>query len=347
MMFVKNNYTVESVLSGHPDKICDQISDAVLDLYLSNDINCHTAIECLGTADRIIVAGEINSAVSLSIDKCCIDTYKKITGISNIKIINLLSQQSNQLIEATLKGGAGDQGIMYGYACNSQYNYLPYGYWLVNMIAKRLDNYRNMHKLFLSDGKVQATISNSNHINKLTLNVQHEKNTDLDELRSKIKTDILFDISADEIEINPFGLFINGGIANDTGITGRKIIIDTYGGLAPHGGGAFSGKDPSKVDRCAAYMCRFVAKNLVSNGLANECTVSVAYEFGCEHPVMISVITDGTENKNILNVVKLSFDFRPSAICERLNLRQTKYLQTATYGHFTDPSYPWEEIVSL
>ena len=347
MKFAKNNYTVESVLKGHPDKICDQISDAVLDLYLSNDINCHTAIECLGTADKIIVAGEINSNSSLSIDKYCIDVYKNITGSSDVKIINLLSQQSNQLIEATIKGGAGDQGIMYGYACNNQYNCLPYGYWLVNMISKRLDDYRDSCKLYLSDGKVQTIISDNNHINKLTLNLQHHDNIDLDELRSKIKANILFDINADEIEINPIGLFINGGIANDTGVTGRKIMIDTYGGLAPHGGGAFSGKDPSKVDRSAAYMCRFVAKNLVVNGLANECTISVAYEFGYEYPVMINVIVDGKEDKNILNMVKETFDFHPSAICERLNLRQTKYLPTATYGHFTDPLYPWESIINL
>lgn len=340
-------YTVESVLRGHPDKICDQISDAVLDFYLLHDKNSHTAIECLGTGNKLIIAGEINSSVQLPIEEYCVKKYSEITGFSNIDIVNLLSQQSNQLLTATLNGGAGDQGIMYGYACQNQYNCLPYGYWLVNQIARRLDNYQKNHKAFLSDGKVQATINNDSYIKKLSINIQHHDDTDLEQLRSIVKKDILYDITAESIDINPYGLFINGGFSNDTGLTGRKIIIDTYGGMLPHGGGAFSGKDPSKVDRSAAYMCRFVAKNIVSNGFAQECLVSVAYEFGQKYPVMINVISDGTVKEDIQKYVKENFDFRPEAIIERLNLKNIKFLPTATYGHFTDPMYTWENIINL
>lgn len=340
-------YTVESVLKGHPDKICDQISDAILDFYLLHDENSHTAIECLGTGNQLIVAGEINSSVKLPIEQFCIDEYAKITGYYNINIVNLLSQQSDQLISATLKGRAGDQGIMYGYACKNEYNYLPYGHWLVNNIARRLDDYRETSQSFLPDGKVQVRIDNGYHINKLTINVQHSCDTDVDALRSILLENVLYDVIADSVEINPVGLFINGGFLNDTGLTGRKIIIDTYGGMVPHGGGAFSGKDPSKVDRSAAYMCRFVAKNIVANGIAQECIVSVAYEFGRDYPAMINIVTDGKIKKSTQELVKKYFDFRPEAIIERLNLRKVRFLPTATYGHFTDPSYEWEQIIDI
>lgn len=340
-------YTAEGVLKGHPDKICDQISDGLLDLYMNADKNSHTAIECMGTGNTLIVAGEIDSTASVNVEESCKKMYKKITGDSNLNVINLLSQQSGQLASVINNGGAGDQGIMYGYACNERdCNFLPYGYWLVSTISKRLDMLRENTCCFLPDGKVQVTMLD-NEIVQISINVQHLLNADMGKLNSIIREKCLSDIEAKKILINQDTGFIRGGIENDTGLTGRKMMVDTYGGLAPHGGGAFSGKDPSKVDRSAAYMCRFVAKNVVANELAKECCVSVAYNFGEENPVMVQVDTDMNSSNKISRIVLENFDFRPSAIIERLNLKNTRYQPTATYGHFTNASYPWEKIVEL
>ena len=347
MRFPNHVYTVESVLRGHPDKICDQISDSLLDLFLQNDADARTAIECLGTKDTLVVAGEVSSTAVLPIEQSCEEIYNQITGYSGLRVINLLSQQSPQLAKAVIGGGAGDQGVMYGYACDNQYNnYLPYGYWLVNMLAKRLDILRTQTHSFEPDGKIQALVF-EDRIIKLTINVQHVADADLSKINSLIRQHVLSDIGNENIAINPDKGFIRGGFDNDTGLTGRKIIIDTYGGLAPHGGGAFSGKDPSKVDRSAAYMCRYVAKNIVANGLAKECTVSVAYNFGEAQPAMLCVVADGNDSTKIKSFVEQSFDFRPQAIIERLELKQPIYFSTAAYGHFTDPAYPWERIIEL
>lgn len=338
-------YTVESVLKGHPDKICDQISDGLLDLYLEKDINSHTAIECLGNSNGLVIAGEVDSIANIEIEKNCQILYNKITGLPPVNIINLLSKQSAQLKKPIENNVAGDQGIMYGYACdNPSYNYLPTGCWIANTIAKRLDDYREKTKLFLSDGKVQVIV-NKNEIIKLIINVQHFSNTNMEFLRKSIKENILYDINSKEIVINYDENFIRGGFNNDTGLTGRKIMVDTYGGLIPHGGGAFSGKDPSKLDRNAAYMCRFVAKNIVANGYAKECCISVAYEFGKEMPIMLNVEADNSNY--ILEIINKNFDFRPKAIIEYLNLKNIKYLLTATYGHFTFSNYPWEKIIKI
>ena len=346
MTYINDTYTVESVLRGHPDKICDQISDGLLDMYLEVDRNAHTAIECLGTSNTLIVAGEVKSSADISIEKSSQLLYQKITRLAPIKVVDLVSHQSTQLEKATQNGGAGDQGIMYGYACNSKYNFLPYGYWLVNTLAKRLDLYREKTDAFLPDGKIQLTMCKDNIVN-LTINVQHLQDADLAHLNACIRENILYDVEASNFVINEDSGFIRGGFDNDTGLTGRKIIIDTYGGLVPHGGGAFSGKDPSKVDRSAAYMCRFVAKNIVANGYAKECCVSVAYNFGKESPSMLHVVTDGVSSSAIIDMVRRKFDFRPRAIIERLDLKKTKYMPTATYGHFTNPDYPWEKVISI
>lgn len=346
MKFHKDTYTVESVLKGHPDKICDQISDGLLDLFMKHDKDSHIAIECLGTKNTLVVGGEISSNADVKIESSSQALYRNITGFDNLKVINLTSRQSRQLSNATQYGGAGDQGIMYGYACESEYNYLPYGYWLVNNVAKRLDLFREETHAFLPDGKVQATFED-NRLTRLTVNVQHLAETDMGMLRSIIQEKVLYDIDKNTVLINSDEGFIKGGFDNDTGLTGRKIIIDTYGGLAPHGGGAFSGKDPSKVDRSAAYMCRFVAKNLVANEIAKQCCVSVAYNFGEENPVMLHAVVNGKESVCVDDYIKKKFDFRPQAIIERLNLKKIKYLPTATYGHFTDSSYPWEKIINV
>lgn len=339
-------YTVEGVLKGHPDKICDQISDALLDSYMELDKNARTAIECLGTNENIIIAGEVYSKYSIPVEEICKKIYYNITHLSPKNVVNLLHEQSQQLSCPINSGCAGDQGIMYGYACNTIYNYLPYGYWLVNLLTKRLDEYREKSEIFLPDGKIQLTIKNE-QLDRLSISVQHELGDDLSVINDNIKKNILYDVETDNISINENSGFVKGGFDNDTGLTGRKIIIDTYGGLAPHGGGAFSGKDCTKVDRSAAYMCRFVAKNIVANGFANDCTVSVAYEFGKENPVMLSAKTHNVYSSKITNFIKNKFDFRPNSIIETLNLREIKYLPTATYGHFTNSNYPWEKIIKL
>ena len=344
MKYNEKTYTVESVLRGHPDKICDQISDVILDAYLEKDKMAHTAIECLGTRNKLIVAGEIKSSEEIEIESLSRKTYCEITGTSDIEVINLTSKQSEQLGDAIKVGGAGDQGVMYGYACKTEYNYLPYGYWLVNDIAKRLDELREKTKIFLPDGKVQAVVEKGK-LKRVTVSVQHPLKCNMDELEKAIKKVINLDGAV--VDVNTDKYFIKGGINNDTGLTGRKIIVDTYGGLAPHGGGAFSGKDPTKVDRSAAYMCRYIAKSLVANDFATECQVAVSYNFGEYRPAMIAVTADGEYSEKITRFVKSKFDFSPNSIIERLNLRFTKYYPTSRYGHFTDPKYEWEKICEL
>lgn len=344
MKYNEKTYTVESVLRGHPDKICDQISDVILDAYLEKDKMAHTAIECLGTRNKLIVAGEIKSSEEIEIESLSRKTYCEITGTSDIEVINLTSKQSEQLGNAIKVGGAGDQGVMYGYACKTEYNYLPYGYWLVNDIAKRLDELREKTKIFLPDGKVQAVVEKGK-LKRVTVSVQHPLKCNMEELEKAIKKIINLDGAV--VDVNTDKYFIKGGINNDTGLTGRKIIVDTYGGLAPHGGGAFSGKDPTKVDRSAAYMCRYIAKSLVANDFATECQVAVSYNFGEYRPAMIAVTADGEYSEKITRFVKSKFDFSPNSIIERLNLRFTKYYPTSRYGHFTDPKYEWEKICEL
>ena len=336
MKYNEKTYTVESVLRGHPDKICDQISDVILDAYLEKDKMAHTAIECLGT--------RIKSSEEIEIESLSRKTYCEITGTSDIEVINLTSKQSEQLGDAIKVGGAGDQGVMYGYACKTEYNYLPYGYWLVNDIAKRLDELREKTKIFLPDGKVQAVVEKGK-LKRVTVSVQHPLKCNMEELEKAIKKVINLDGAV--VDVNTDKYFIKGGINNDTGLTGRKIIVDTYGGLAPHGGGAFSGKDPTKVDRSAAYMCRYIAKSLVANDFATECQVAVSYNFGEYRPAMIAVTADGEYSEKITRFVKSKFDFSPNSIIERLNLRFTKYYPTSRYGHFTDPKYEWEKICEL
>ncbi|MFV0331538.1 MAG: methionine adenosyltransferase [Dysgonomonas sp.] len=320
-------YTVESVLQGHPDKICDQISDAILDAYLEKDKNSCVAIECLGCGNNLIIAGEVSDLNLIDIENVANETYLQIGYKNKLKIKNLLTEQSNQLNKPISYGGAGDQGIMYGYAINNEFNYLPYGFYLANMIAKGVDSYRKTVDYLRPDGKIQITI-NQNIIENLVVSIQHIEDISPDYIRHEIARKILpgyIDTTGVNIRINENSHFINGGFSNDTGLTGRKIMVDTYGGLVTHGGGAFSGKDPSKVDRTGAYMARFVAKNIVANGFAKECKVSVAYTFGESNPAMLTISTEKEENSSKLsNFIRTKFDFRPLAIIERLELRNVR-----------------------
>lgn len=344
----RKTYTVESVLNGHPDKICDQISDAILDAYLSFDKNTHVAIECLGCGDDLFIGGEVSNLGTVNIEKIALDTYRNIGYDNSLKVHNFINKQTEQLNSSVLDGSAGDQGIVYGYAVNTEYNYLPYGVYVANNIAKQLDKYKCTNSFLRPDGKVQVTI-NDNIISNLTLSIQHIEDAIEENLRNSILEVLgrLVDIDNINIQINNKSRFIIGGFQNDTGLTGRKIMVDTYGGIVNHGGGAFSGKDPTKIDRSAAYMARFIAKNIVANGLESDCEISLAYTFGEEQPVMITATTNNKNNPKLRDYIKIHFDLRPRAIIEQLDLCQVKYLPTATYGHFTDPNYNWEKLISL
>lgn len=343
--------TVETVLEGHPDKVCDQISDAILDEYLKYNRNSNVAIECLGTGNTLFIGGEVFSSTNVNIETIANNVYRSIGYVNKLNIIENINKQSEQLRLSIENKAAGDQGIMYGYACNSEYNYLPYSIYAVNMIAEKIDSLRKRENKYLPDGKVQITF-NKNKIDTLVINIQHKKETDIEELRNLILNQAVNSvIPTDEIRkiyFNNNSKFISGGFENDTGLTGRKIICDTYCGLVPHGGGAFSGKDPSKVDRSATYMARFVAKNLVANEVCKECKVSVAYVFGEEKPIMVDVKTDSIKSSKLAKrIISEQFDFRPKAIIERLSLDTFSYRQTAIYGHFTNSKYPWETIEQL
>ena len=349
MILNSDYYVTESVLRGHPDKICDQISDAILDEYLAEDLESHTAVECIGFQNNIVLAGEVKSKAEIDVADIAKRVYQSIGYKDDIIVQNCISKQSKQLSCVVKKGGAGDQGIMYGYACNTPYNYLPMGIYISNMLAKRIDELRKQKMVCLPDGKIQVTIRNAN-IEKVIINVQHEQNADMKLLREVILNEAVNNVIGlgKDIVINKDLGFISGGFTNDTGLTGRKIMVDTYGGLVPHGGGAFSGKDPSKMDRTGAYMARNVAKSIVANGMAKECLVMLAYEFGEEKPVAVKVVCDEEPCESILQEkIMDEFDFRPEAIVERLELRKVKFFNTAMYGHFSDPNYSWERIVPL
>ena len=349
MEYKELSYIAESVRKGHPDKICDQISDALVDAFLREDCNCHTAIECLGTKGNILVAGELSAKRdTFSIEKVVKDTYKNIGYNDEVIVTILLSNQSKQLKIATEEKGANDQGIVYGYAEKSEFNYLPDAAYVANMVAKVIDD--NTHDIegLLPDGKVLVE-SSGNCIQRVIVNVQHDLTFHSEILCNRLK-DFLSTFpkaSTAEIQIDQHDGFHEGGFYVDTGLTGRKIMVDTYGGVISHGGGAFSGKDPTKVDRTGAYMARFVAKNLVANGFVDKCTVAITYEFGKQQPTNLQIITGDGLNASLTNYVSEKFDFRPCAAIERFDLTHFSFLPTATYGHFTDCSYPWEKIIDL
>lgn len=347
---MRNSYTVESVLRGHPDKICDQISDAILDECLKQDNKAHAAIECMGCGNNLVIGGEISSHLNIDVKHIARQIYKQIGYDEELSILNLLRPQSSQLNDAIRCGGSGDQCIVYGYAIKNEYNYLPIGVYLSNKIAKNIDKFRYTTDYLLPDGKIQIIIKD-NIIKDLFINVQHRPNIDNDYLSDEINKHVISKI--DELknvtaQVNKDSSFLRGGFDNDTGLTGRKIMVDTYGGLVQHGGGAFSGKDPSKMDRAAAYMARFISKNIVANGLTDECLVSIAYCFGQAHPIMVNVCAEKEKiSRTLIKLINSKFDLRPEAIIERLSLRQILYLPTSLYGHFTNSQYPWEEIISL
>lgn len=351
-MFTPKTYTVESVTSGHPDKMCDQFSDAILDECLKQDPNTRAGIETFGNHGMLIVGGEVTTKAEFNAEGIVKKVYKEIGFEKDFVTTIGIIKQSPDIAQGVDIGGAGDQGIMYGYATDETPEFLPINVVKVHALAKGLENLRKIGGInwIKPDGKTQLTVFNEK-IKTLLISTQHADYVSNEEiintLIDKLIQPIIGDTSDIEILINPTGRFVIGadGFEADAGLTGRKIMVDTYCGLIPHGGGAFSGKDPTKVDRSAAYMCRFVAKNLVANGLAKKCLVSVAYAIGRAEPLMVEALNENGES--LADIVKKNFDFRPQAIIERLDLRKPVYLKTAAYGHFGKEDLPWEHVIKL
>lgn len=353
---MKQTYTVESVTSSHPDKICDEISDAILDAHIRQDPYARVAMEAFGAHDILVIGGEVTSRAKVDAADIARHIYFQELGYEDpLAITTNIIQQSPDIAQGVDTGGAGDQGIMYGYATDETPEFLPKGVVLVHALARGLEELgksdpecRWLRPKGKAHGKAQITIRDGKVVSAL-VSCQHMEGASQEEIKDVLKRKlfepVLGDLQGIEILVNPTGKFVIGGFVADTGLTGRKIIVDSYGGLVPHGGGAWSGKDPTKVDRSAAYMARFAAKNIVANGLTRECLVSVAYAIGRAEPLMVHA-EDGS-GKDLGRLVRENFDFRPRAIIERLDLRRPIYKETASYGHFGKKGLPWEEVINI
>jgi len=378
----KQLFTSESVTEGHPDKLCDCISDAVLDEMLSQDPYSRVACESAAMTGMVLVMGEVTT-------ECYVDIPNLVRSVANeigynkpeygfdantLAVITAINGQSpdialgvdhaleqkNGATEANLSTGAGDQGMMFGFACNETSNYMPLPIDLAHALTRKLTAVRKNGEIsyLRPDGKSQVTIEYDGdtpvRVDTVVISAQHD-DVDMSMLRNDIEQKVIRPVipkalmdGDTKIYVNPTGRFVIGGPMGDSGLTGRKIIVDTYGGYARHGGGCFSGKDPTKVDRSAAYMSRYAAKNIVAAGLAKKCEIQLAYAIGVARPVSVMIDTFGTNacsEKDIEHAVQKCFDFRPAAIIEQLNLRRPIYRQTAAYGHFgrSDLNLPWEQ----
>ncbi len=341
--------TVESVTEGHPDKVCDQIADAILDAYLARDPKSRVAIEAFGSHGALMIGGEVTSSAEIDVAALALRVYRDIGYKDDIEIFTNVEEQSPDIARGVDHGGAGDQGIMYGYATAETPEFLPLPVVLAHRLAWGLADLRRHDPDFSwlrPDGKTQVTVDRG-RVTTVLVSAQHREDVAAGEMRrllmARLVQPTIGEMAGVQVLMNPTGAFVRGGFDADTGLTGRKIMVDTYGGLIPHGGGAFSGKDPTKVDRSGAYMARFAAKNIVANGLAKNCLVSVAYAIGKEEPLMLRA-TSG-DGRDLSPYLREHFDFRPLAIMERLSLRRPIYRQTAAYGHFGRDEFPWELIV--
>ena len=377
-------FTSESVTEGHPDKLCDFISDSVLDACLEQDANSRVACETVAGKGKIIVTGEITTKANINVEEIVRNAIKEI-GYNNSKtdidyrtceVLVNLSKQSPDIalgVDKSLEDkegdnleseGAGDQGIMFGYATDETEAYMPMPIFLAHRLAKKLTEVRKQKEIpyLRPDGKVQVTVEYDENerpvrVDTVVVSTQHTEETDLEILKRDIKEKVIFAIipkelldKATKFYINPTGRFVIGGPLGDSGLTGRKIIVDTYGGYSRHGGGAFSGKDPTKVDRSASYMARYIAKNVVANGYANRCEIQLAYAIGVAKPVSILVNTFGTgkiPEEEIENKIQKTFDLTPRGIIETLDLRRPIFKQTTNYGHFGKDNLPWEQIIKF
>ncbi len=343
-MFIPTHYTVESVTSGHPDKVCDQVSDAILDECLRQDPKSRVAVETFGAHGMLVIGGEVTTRAAVDYAAIGRAIYRQIGYTEPLHVFVNVVEQSPDSAMGVDTGGAGDQGIKYGFATDETPECLPRGVVLVHKLTQGLERLRREGDVWWlgPDGKAQVTVENG-RVKTVLVSCQHHEGVGNREIREVIADRLIRPLIGNDIEVlvNPTGNFVLGGFAADTGLTGRKIMVDTYGGFIPHGGGAFSGKDPSKVDRSAAYMCRFVAKHLVKTGAARECLVSVAYAIGRAEPLMVAAVNEKGEDISSLTA---AFDFRPAAIIDRLGLRQPIYRPTASYGHFGRLGFPWERM---
>lgn len=370
---VKTWITSESVTEGHPDKICDQVSDAILDAHLAQDADARVAVETITTTGLVLVAGEVTSRAVVDYQRIVRDTLRRIGytdpsfGIDadDASVLVAIHAQSPDIAQGVdtsdaHEQGAGDQGLMYGYATDETDELLPLPIVLAHRLAKRLADVRKNRIIpYLGpDGKSQVSIEYDGgtplRASAVVVSCQHREDVPIDVLRDEILRSVIIPVCGEwlddntDIFINPTGRFVIGGPQGDTGVTGRKIIVDTYGGVGRHGGGAFSGKDPSKVDRSAAYAARWVAKNVVAAGLARRCEVQVSYAIGVARPTSIHIDTFGTATipeHEIARIVRENFDLRPRSIIETLSLKRPIYAKTASYGHFgrNDADFAWED----
>ncbi len=362
-------FTSESVTEGHPDKIADQISDAVLDAILEQDPTARVACETLVTTGTAVIAGEITTKAVVNYKKIIRDTINDI-GYNNasygydcntLSVMDLVGTQSPDIAQGVDTGGAGDQGLMFGFACNETEELMPLPIQLAHNLTRKLSEVRRSGELdyLRPDGKSQVTVEYRDgkpfRVEAVVISTQHAEEVETETLRADIldkviKTTVPSDLLDDNTKyhINPTGRFVVGGPMGDAGLTGRKIIVDTYGGYAPHGGGAFSGKDPTKVDRSAAYMARYIAKNIVAAGLAEKCTVQLAYAIGVAEPVSVLIDTHDTgrvDEQKLSEVVRRNFALTPTGIIEALDLRRPIFKETAKFGHFgrTKDEFSWEK----
>lgn len=380
---MKKLFTSESVTEGHPDKLCDYISDSVLDAYLEKDPNARVACETVAGKDKIFITGEISSNANIDIEQIARNTIKEIgyagKGIDidykTCQIDINISKQSPDIALGVDKSyeskegeneeseGAGDQGLMFGFACSETEELMPLPISLAHKLSKRLTYVRKQGilKYLRPDGKVQVTVEYDGdepiRIDTIVVSTQHDEKVDLEILKKDIKENVINEVvpkglldDKTKYFINPTGRFVIGGPFGDSGLTGRKIIVDTYGGYSRHGGGAFSGKDPTKVDRSASYMARFIAKNIVANGLAKKCEIQLSYAIGVAKPVSIFVDTFGTATipeDEIVKKIYDNFELTPRRIINYLDLQKPIYRKTTNYGHFGKKDLPWEKIISL
>ena len=364
-------FTSESVTEGHPDKLADLISDSILDECLKQDKDSRVAIETFVSGNEATIAGQITSLAKINIDEIARNTIKQI-GYDNCNIdmdyrtckINVnITRQSPDIAMGVDIGGAGDQGIMFGYASDETENYMPYAIDMAHKLSQRLASVRkqNIIPYLRPDGKTQVTVeyeeNKPKRVEAILISAQHNADIEQEVLKQDILENVIKKIvpqnmmdNNTKIYINPTGRFVIGGPLGDTGLTGRKIIVDTYGGYARHGGGAFSGKDASKVDRSAAYMLRHIAKNIVANGYANKCELQISYAIGMKEPLSIYINTFGTGKKSdeeLVKLIKEKFDLTPNGIIEYLGLREPIFTKTTNYGHFGKDGLPWEKIIDF
>lgn len=369
---MKNYYfTSESVTEGHPDKLCDYISDSILDACLAQDENSRVAVETFASASKITIAGQITTKANINVEEIARNAVKEI-GYDNektdmdyrtCKIDVNITKQSPDIAMGVDIGGAGDQGIMFGYACDETENYMPFAIDMAHKLAKRLTEVRKNGEIpyLRPDGKTQVTVEYENdtpkRIETILISNQHLPEVDLAQMKEDITKKVIYKIVPQnyidentKIYVNPTGRFAIGGPLGDTGLTGRKIIVDTYGGYSKNGGGAFSGKDASKVDRSAAYMLRHIAKCIVASRLAKKCEIQIAYAIGMEKPLSICIDTFGTSTmpeEQLVELVKNKFDLSPQGIINYLDLKKPIYTKTTNYGHFGKENLPWEAIVKM